>query len=65
MSENMVAGSNALPTASRISAGLRPHRSEARPTKGVTRITTTAAIVDSHSDTSSLSDPAEVMKAGT
>jgi hypothetical protein len=31
----------------------------------VTRITTTAAIVDSHSDASSLSDPADVMNAGT
>ncbi len=32
---------------------------------GVTRITTTAAAVDSHSDALSLSFPAEVRKAGT
>ena len=65
ISENIEMGSTALSAASANSAGLRPKRSDSRPTTGVTRITATAAIVDSHSASVSLILPAELRKAGT
>ena len=61
----MVTGRTMLPSASNASTGLRPIRSDSRPTNGVTRITITAAAVDSHSASRSVSEPAEVRNAGT
>ena len=61
----MVIGKMALASASAASTGFLPIRSDKAPTNGVTRMTTTAAAVDSHSAAFSLSAPAVVRKAGT
>jgi hypothetical protein len=44
--------------------GLRPIRSDSAPVKGVIRMTATAAMVDSFSESPSPSFPMEVRKAG-
>ncbi len=51
--------------ASPISTGLRPIRSDNAPVNGVTRITATAASVDSHSEWLSARWPEELRNAGT
>src|SRR5436190_3263086 len=65
ISENIEIGSAALSSDSRIRMRRRPTRSDQAPVKGVTRITTTAARVDSHRESRSLKRPAEDRKAGT
>ncbi len=65
INENMVTGSAALPRHKAISTGLRPTRSLSAPVSGVTAITATAAMVDSHKASPSLKRPTEVRKAGT
>jgi len=65
ISANIVIGSTALAAHSARRTGRRPDRSDHQPTSGVTRITATAAMVDSHNASRSPSAPAEVRKAGT
>ncbi len=65
ISQNRVTGRTALATPRNTSTGRLPSRSDNMPTSGVTRMTATAAKVDSHSEARSVSDPAEVRKAGT
>ncbi len=65
ISSNMVIGNAALASASMTSTRRRPIRSDQAPANGVTTITTTAAIVDSHKASRSGSDPAEVRNEGT
>ncbi len=60
----MVAESSALAAARATRTGFLPSLSDRIPTNGVTRMTTTAAAVESQSEVASLSAPADVMKAG-
>ena len=62
---NSVIGRIAPETATAISTGRRPIRSESMPTSGVTAITASAANVESHSDSPSLISPTEVRNVGT
>src|ERR1700722_1787518 len=63
--EKSVTGRIALNAAREIRTGFRPTRSDKIPAKGETRMTATAAAVDSRSEASSSSFLVETRNAGT
>ena len=65
ISANIVIGRTALAAQSASSTGRRPLLSDHQPISGVTRITATAAMVESHSALRSVSALAEVRNDGT
>src|ERR1700677_3851892 len=63
--EKSVIGRIALNRLRPIRTGFRPTQSDKMPAKGVTRMTASAAAVESQSESLSLSFPAEVRNVGT